>query len=72
MQFTKLASDLLPKKTEQQIAGAAGSIFHACSSIGKIVQTLLTELEIDEAISLCDVLRTELLLATSDEAKPTT
>jgi hypothetical protein len=68
--WLKIVSDLLPKEAEAKIAGAGSTFFAGCETMGEIVAALLGELEIGEALELCDVLRAELLKVASDEAQP--
>jgi hypothetical protein len=69
--YLKLASDICPRETQDKLQGA-GSVFHACESVSEVVTALLAELDITEAIDLCDVLKAELVKRASDQATPIT
>jgi hypothetical protein len=66
--YLKLAGDICPREIADKIGGA-GSVFCACESIGEVVTALLAELDITEAIGLCDELKGELLRHASDRAE---
>jgi hypothetical protein len=67
--YLKICSDLLPKDAADKIAGA-GSVFHACESVTEVIEALLGEFHITEAIGLCDELRDALVKRASDQARP--
>jgi hypothetical protein len=68
--YLKLAGDICPRETADKMQAGAGSLFHACESLGEIVQVLLAEFDVDQAIGLCDELKGELMRHASDQARP--
>ena len=49
--------------------GGPGAFFAQCNDIGEIVRGLLDELDLDEALSVLDLLKAELMKVAADRAK---
>jgi hypothetical protein len=69
--YLRLCSDLLPRQTGETLAGAGeASIFRACESVSEIIEMLVADVGLAEALDWCDFLRGELLKHASEQALP--